>query len=581
MLIRITKKFNRILDRQQKKKIKLLIVLMVIGAALEILGVSMMYPLMTVIMQPNIMNDNELMVQVCSFFNIVSQKELTLVCISGMIILFIIKDVFLAGQYYIQYRFVYNNRFLIQKRLLKSYIERPYEFFLHVESGEILRVLQADVTGAFNLLATLLSFFTETVVAIMLVITVLIISPVMTLFLVMILSIAMAAIMKIVKPILQKYGIVAQRSSSQTYKWLLQSINGIKEIKVSQKERYFQTNFELSGRETITAEKWNSMLQNLPRLLIEMVSICSVLVIIAIMILMGTDIGSLVPALGAFVMAAVKLLPSANRIVNASNAIAYSEPALDKLVENMDMIDNDAGIKENDNRNETKKVFTFEKEIRLTSVTYAYPDTEKKILENANMIIPIGKSIGIVGMSGAGKTTAIDILLGLLEPESGKILIDGVDIQENYKQWLSHIGYIPQMIFMLDDTIRANVAFGYKEQEDNDENIWKALEEAQLSEFVRGLPEGLNTRIGERGIRLSGGQRQRIGIARALYPDPDILIFDEATSALDNETEADIMESIEGLHGKKTLIIIAHRLTTIEGCDMVYRVLDGSFVRER
>ena len=414
----------------------------------------------------------------------------------------------------------------------------------------------------------------------MLVITVLVISPVMTLFLVIILSLAMLVIMKIVKPILQKQGIVAQKSSSQTYKWLLQSINGIKEIKVSQKETYFQTNFEISGRQTITAERWNSIIQNIPRLLIEMVSICSVLAVVGIMIFMGMDIESLVPALGAFVMAAVKLLPSANRIVNASNAIAYSEPALDKLVENIQETEKVKTKKITDVK-EIEQSFTFEKEIKLASVTYAYPDTEKKILENADMIIPIGKSVGIVGTSGAGKTTAVDILLGLLKPESGKILIDGTDIQENYGQWLSHIGYIPQMIFMLDDTIRANVAFGYKEQKGKEEDIWRALEEAQLSEFVKSLPEGLDTRIGERGIRLSGGQRQRIGIARALYPDPDILIFDEATSALDNETESDIMKSIEGLHGKKTLVIIAHRLTTIEGCDMVYRVAEGKIVREK
>jgi len=581
MLIRVTKKFKRILDEGQKKRIKWLIILMVIGADLEILGVSMMYPLITVIMQPNIMNENMLLARFCTSFNIMSSKELTLVCIFGMIILFIIKDLFLIGQYYIQYRFVYNNRFLVQKQLLESYMKRPYEYFLHVESGEVLRVLQADVTGSFNLLATLLSFFTEIVVTIMLIITVLVISPVMTIFLVIILSIAMSVIMKIVKPILQKYGIVAQKSSSQTYKWLLQSINGIKEIKVSQKEKYFQTNYEISGRQTIMAEKWNSIIQNIPRLLIEMVSICSVLLSIAIMIFMGAEIEGLVPALGAFVMAAVKLLPSANRIVNASNAIAYSEPALDKLVENMQMIGDDEERKESNHVGEKKTIFTFEKEIQLASVTYAYPNTEKKILENANMIIPIGKSVGIVGTSGAGKTTAVDILLGLLKPENGEILIDGIDIRENYKQWLSHIGYIPQMIFMLDDTIRANIAFGNNDQEDNDVKIWKALEEAQLSDFVRELPEGLNTRIGERGIRLSGGQRQRIGIARALYPDPDILIFDEATSALDNETEADIMESIEGLHGKKTLVIIAHRLTTIEGCDVVYRVSDGNIVREK
>lgn len=579
MLIRVIKKFNSILDKRQKKRIFWLILLMLAGAGLEVVGVSMMYPLMTVIMTPDIINKNEWLLEFCNAWNISSQKSLALACIYGMIIVFVIKDLFLALQYYAQYRFVYNNRFLIQRKLLASYLYRPYEYFLTAESGEIMRVLQSDVTGSFNLLATLLSFFTETIVAIMLVITVFVISPVMTLFLVFILSLAMAVIMKVVKPILQKQGIIAQQSSSQTYKWLLQSINGIKEIKVSRTEKYFQTNYEASGIQTVTAEKWNSIVQNIPRLMIEVVSVCSVLAVVAVMLSFGVDMETLVPVLGAFVMAAVKLLPSANRIIGASNAIAYSEPSLNQLVENMQVMKGKDEHVEIGKKNE--KAFTFEQGIELDSITYAYPGTEKRVLDHASMMIPIGKSVGIVGTSGAGKTTAIDILLGLLEPEDGTILIDGVDIQENYQQWLSHIGYIPQMIFMLDDTIRANVAFGEKEQDDNEENVWKALEEAQLSEFVKSLPEGLDTRIGERGIRLSGGQRQRIGIARALYPNPDILIFDEATSALDNETEAAVMESIEALHGKKTLIIIAHRLTTIEGCDMVYRVADGNIVRER
>lgn len=197
------------------------------------------------------------------------------------------------------------------------------------------------------------------------------------------------------------------------------------------------------------------------------------------------------------------------------------------------------------------------------------------------MVIPVGKSIGIVGASGSGKTTAIDILLGLLPPQAGNVLVDGVDIRKNYGCWLAHLGYILQMIFMLDDTIRANVAFGISDKEVDDAQVWKALEEAQLKEFVQSLPDGLDTTIGERGVRLSGGQRQRIGIARALYMDPDLLIFDEATSALDNETEAAIMDSINALHGRKTLVIIAHRLTTIEECDIVYRVEHGKIKKER
>ena len=223
----------------------------------------------------------------------------------------------------------------------------------------------------------------------------------------------------------------------------------------------------------------------------------------------------------------------------------------------------------------------MKKTIALQDITYKYPNTDVYIFDHANVTFPVGKSIGIVGSSGGGKTTLIDIMLGLLKPEGGQILADGVNVQTNYGGWLRNIGYIPQTIYMLDTTIRKNVAFGVPDEEIDDEKVWRALKEAQLDEHVRSLPEGLDTRIGQHGIRFSGGQRQRIGIARALFEDPEVLVLDEATSALDNETEAAIMESVNRLHGKKTLIIIAHRLETIEKCDMVYRVQDRSVVRER
>ncbi|MCF0127423.1 MAG: ABC transporter ATP-binding protein, partial [Pseudobutyrivibrio sp.] len=219
--------------------------------------------------------------------------------------------------------------------------------------------------------------------------------------------------------------------------------------------------------------------------------------------------------------------------------------------------------------------------VELSNITYAYPGSPVNVLEDANMEIPIGKSVGIVGTSGAGKTTAVDVMLGLLKPSKGVVLSDGKDIQSDYPGWLQCVAYIPQTIFLTDDSIRANVAFGIKKEDIDEDALWRALDQAQLGDFVRSLPDGLDNQVGERGVRLSGGQRQRIGVARALYKNPEILVFDEATSALDNETESAIMESINALHGEKTLIIIAHRLTTIEGCDMVYRVGDGKITRER
>ena len=315
-----------------------------------------------------------------------------------------------------------------------------------------------------------------------------------------------------------------------------------------------------------------------------MVSVCSTLAFIAFMIYKGKEIETLLPTLGAFAMAAMKLMPSANRIVAAINQVVFQEPSLNKLIVDIEMFEKDE-IEYNKYRKQDKceieNKLSFNNKIELRKITYNYQNSDRLILDDADMVIPIGKSIGIVGASGAGKTTVVDILLGVLLAKKGEILADGINVMNHYSEWLSHIGYIPQSIFMLDDDIKSNVAFGVSKEEQNEERVWKALREAQLEEFVRNLPEGINTQIGERGMRLSGGQRQRIGIARALYNDPDLMVFDEATSALDNETEAAVMDSINSLHGKKTMIIIAHRLQTIANCDIVYKVENGKIMRER
>ena len=487
-------------------------------------------------------------------------------------------------QYYIQARFVYNNQFATQQKMLNGFLNRPYEFFLSAESGEILRVIQSDVPTTYGLLTTILSMFTELIASLAISITIFIIDPVMTTFVIIMMGLVVLAISKCVKPILKKKGEDRHIHGSLTYKWLIQSITGIKEIKVGAKEEFFSENFTISGKKYISAEKWSTVFSNIPRLMIEMVSVCSTLAFIAFMIYKGKEIETLVPTLGAFAMAAMKLMPSANRIISAINQIVFQEPSLNKLLTDIEMFEEDeiryAKYNKN-NLNEIENKLSFNDKIELHNVTYGYQNSDKLILDNANMEIPIGKSIGIVGASGAGKTTVVDILLGVLLAKKGEILTDGINVMNHYSEWLSHIGYIPQSIFMLDDDIKENVAFGVEKEDINEKRVWKALREAQLEEFVRNLPEGINTQIGERGMRLSGGQRQRIGIARALYNNPDLMIFDEATSALDNETEAAIIESINKLHGIKTLVIIAHRLQTIEGCDIVYRVVDGKIIRER
>lgn len=581
-MISLYKKFKRLLDEKQKKKIFVLFLIMIVGTGLEVMGVTLIIPLISVIVNEDILSENGFAQIICSMFNIKSYNGFVIFCILSLIVLYIIKDSFVIFQNYAQARFVANNRLAMQRRILEIIIRRPYDFFLNIKTGEVAQMVNRDPASAYGLLATILSTVADIIVSLALGITVLIIEPVMTLFVMGVILITMIVITKIARPKIKDAGIAFRKANSLVGSWVVQIVNGIKEIKITRREKYFVKHYVDISKEGIKAEKLYKTLGGVPRALIEMVSICSALLALLVMLLNGRELVDLLPSLSAFVVAAVKLLPCANKIAASLNEITYQQPYLDKLLENLD------NLEYQDNREPIVNSLTGEKEkielnqgIEVKDLSFRYPGTEKDILKNAEMVIPVGKSIGVVGPSGAGKTTTVDIILGLLTPQEGIISSDGKNVMDNYGNWLSHIGYIPQTIFMLDGSIRDNVAFGVSKDEVDDEKVWKALRESQLEDFVKSLPNGLDSRTGERGVRISGGQKQRIGIARALYYDPELLVFDEATSSLDNETEAAIMESINGLHGKKTMIIIAHRLQTIEGCDMVYRVDGGTITRER
>ncbi len=588
-MIRIVKKFSGIMTHEQKVRVVILAALMVVGAILEMGGVSLVFPLMTAVMDKDFL-DTWYMQIVCDAFHIQTGGEAMILILSALIFIYIVKNAFLFFEYYLQYRFVCNNRFRVQRQLLQVYMYRPYEFYLNATTAEIMRIINTDVVNAFNLLTTVLNFFTEIIVSAALIIIIFVIDPVMAAMIGLVLGFIMLLIFKAVKPVLRRASQRFMKNTSLSNKWLLQSLNGMKDVKVSHKEEYFIEEYAVYGKKAIDAEKINSVVTMLPRLLIEAVSVSAVLAVLIVLLKMGKSIDELMPQLTAFAFAAVRLLPSTTRISGAVNAAAFQEPMLDNLIKNLNAAkayeqqkQEEETAEENKRREAEKsgRKLTYEKQFELSHISFAYPNADKKVLDDAQMRIPVGASVGIIGTSGSGKTTAVDLLLGLLKPQSGKVLTDGQDIREDYYGWLSHLSYIPQTIYMLDDTICANIAFGVQKEQIDHARVQKAVEEAQLKAFIDSLPEGLETKIGERGVRLSGGQRQRIGIARALYTDPELVIFDEATSALDNETEAAIMESINSLHGRKTLVIIAHRLTTIEECDYIFRVENGQIMLER
>ena len=619
-VIRIIKKFRSILSRHQKLRILELGVLMLIGAVFETMSVSLIVPFMNAVMEPEKTMQKPYVQIICRIFDLHSPRTFLVVLAVILAALYIVKNVFLLFENNIQYRFVYGNMFAMQRQILANFIRRPYEDFLSVNSGEVIRIISSDTSQVFTLLTQLLGMFTELVVSVALVIATFVIAPTITLCIAVLLIALMLLINYVLKPILHQAGVNNQKSAAAMNSWLMQSIQGIKELKVQRKEEYFQENYDRAGTIYVSSLRKNYVLSAVPRFMLEAISMGAFFIIVALMIYKGADLNTVVPMLSAVAMAAVRLLPSVNRISGALASISYTEPMLDKLIENLKAIsgseeislaagdlkaktearteeaegsaisdgnanrpaDTGAGGTAETGADSVGTAFPrLSRAITVEDVVYHYPKSDKNVLEHANLTITPGESVGIVGQSGAGKTTLVDIILGLLRPASGRVAIDGVDIRTDNRAWLAQIGYIPQMIFMLDGTIRDNVAFGEDAEDIDDADVWAALREASMEDFVKSLPDGLDTQLGERGVRISGGQRQRIGIARALYTNPSVLIFDEATSALDNETEAAIMDSINHLHGTKTMIIIAHRLTTIAGCDHVYRVEGGKIRRER
>ena len=579
IIIRVLKKFGSILSKHQIIRIIELAVLMFIGGILEMCSVSLVIPFMNAMLDPEAFMKKWYAQVICNILKLDSARNLLLVVALGMAAIYILKNAYLLFESNIQYRFVYGNMLSMQRKILANYLKRPYEYYLTVDSGEVLRVVNDDIKEAFMLLMTIIVFLTEFIVSLMLVIAIFIISPFVTIFMAITLLLMILLITSVVRPLLKKAGSTRQKSLAGINKLLIQIIQGIKEIKVTNSEEFFKSSYAKNGRTYVNSMCRYSILGVLPRTIIEAVSMSAMFIVIALMIYGGGNFVAIIPTVSAIAVAALRLLPAANKMSSALGNVAFYEPALDKVIDNIREMDMIASHKMD--ADSTNKIGTLNDGILMEKATYKYPGSEKNVLDNASMSIKKGQSVGIVGASGAGKTTAVDLLLGLLELNSGSILVDGNNILDDMTGWYELIGYIPQSIFLMDDTIKSNVAFGREISEIDDEQVWNALKDAALDEFVKELPNGIDTVVGERGMRLSGGQRQRIGIARALYRKPQIIIFDEATSALDNETESEIMESINKFRGQKTMIIIAHRLTTIQNCDCVFRVEYGKIVRER
>lgn len=575
----IFKKLNYILDKRQKINIVVLAVMIFIGGILETLSISAMLPVVWVIIDAESVRQNKYCQWAMDFLHLQDMHEFIITLLALLMIMYLLKNAYLLWLTSEQNRFISGNRNKIISQVLREFLNRPYEFYLDADIPTVFRLTDSDIPNVFSILMALISLASETVVFVLICGVLVATDWRLVLFLVIISGIVTIVMFKVLKPRLNKLGTTNQAIQSRIAKWRIQAIYGIKDVKVLHRESFFADNYESNGKIGARLNQKYAVINAMPRLLIESIFMVSILGYLIVCVAAGDDMKQMIPTLTAFGLAAVRLMPCVNRINTYLTDISYFRPCLDYVYENMNI--NEISKKTNQTLlpvDETKTM-QLKNRIELKNIVYAYPNTDTLIFDHADMTVPCGKSVGIMGPSGAGKSTIVDILLGLLKVHEGQILCDGDNVFDNYPAWLSQIGYIPQSIYLVDEPIRNNIAFGIADDEIDDNRIWQVLEEAQLKEFIQTLPEGLDTAIGDRGVRLSGGQRQRLGIARALYHNPEILVFDEATSALDNETEAAVMEAINSFHGKKTMVIIAHRLNTIEKCDIIYKVEGGKITQ--
>ena len=575
----ILKKLNYILDKKQKINIVVLAVMIFIGGILETLSISAMLPVVWVIIDAESVQQNKYCQWAMNFLHLRDMHGFIITLLALLMVMYLLKNAYLLWLTSEQNRFISSNRNKIISQVLREFLNRPYEFYLDADIPTVFRLTDSDIPNVFSILMALISLASETIVFVLICGVLVATDWRLVLFLVAISGVVTVVMFKVLKPRLNKLGTTNQAIQSRIAKWRIQAIYGIKDVKVLHRESFFADNYESNGKIGAKLNQKYAVINAMPRLLIESIFMVSILGYLIVCVAAGDDMKQMIPTLTAFGLAAVRLMPCVNRINTYLTDISYFRPCLDYVYENMNI--NEISKKTNQTlfpADETKTM-QLNNRIELKDIVYAYPNTDTLIFDHADMIVPYGKSVGIMGPSGAGKSTIVDILLGLLKVHEGQILCDGVNVFDNYPAWLAQIGYIPQSIYLVDEPIRNNIAFGIADDEINDNRIWQVLEEAQLKEFIQTLPEGLDTAIGDRGVRLSGGQRQRLGIARALYHNPEILVFDEATSALDNETEAAVMEAINSFHGKKTMVIIAHRLNTIEKCDMIYKVEGGKITQ--
>jgi ABC-type multidrug transport system fused ATPase/permease subunit len=570
------RKLAYVFTRRERRNAAILLVLMVVGALLDVAGVGAIPAFVSMLSQPERILRIATVRRVFEALGATDAERRVFWAATGLVVIFVVKNAYLTVFSYLQARYIYNRQVSLSGRLFRSYLHSPYTFHLGRNTASILH---NTTFGAFSVVGDLmlpsLRLLMETLVLAAVLVLLVSMEPLLSAAMVLLIGGTVALFMLVVRKRLALYGHDEHEHRSQMMLAVNQGLGGIKDVKVLGRERHFLREFEIHATGYSRAGRYRYIVHELPRLFLETVAVLTMAVVTGVFLYEGRSIQSIVPALTLLAVAALRLIPSANRIVLALIGLRFGHATLDAIYADLKLLD----ISELDETTgRAGERLPFDDAIEFDEVTYRYPGASVDALSGVSARISKGTSVGIIGPSGAGKTTAIDILLGLLRPQHGFVRVDGADIGENLAAWRRLIGYIPQHIFLLDDTVRRNIAFGIPDEEIDDERVWAAIDAAQLHDLITGSPEGLRMIVGERGVRLSGGERQRLGIARALYHNPPVLVMDEATSALDNETERDVVRALECLRGSRTLVIIAHRLSTVAACDQLLYIKDGHLI---
>ena len=568
--MKLMRELRYIFPRRQRLLFLCLFFMQLVQTAMDFLSVSLILPFVNILVTPDRLDGQWWYELLRRLTHSGSHESIMLLLTFALMAVYVLKNLYKLLMIQLSVKFVSHNEVRMCAKMIRCYMNKPYTFHLQRNTSEIVRNITQDVGGAFSVISTIFNLISDSLIILVLVVYLFAVDTTMTLAISAALLLCSAVYFLVVRKKIRATGTEARKLNAKKYKAIHQAMGGIKEVKVMGREEFFADVYQDAGAKAVAS---------LPGILIESLCICSVLGVVAFRIASHQALAEIVPSLSAFAVAAMRLMPRANSINGDINTITYNLPSLEALY--ADLTDSEREQRERQAEIERKKrerravADECAQDILVRHVSYTYPNRDEPVLRDVSLQIRHGTSVGIIGVTGAGKTTLVDLILGLLRPDSGAVCYGALDIYEDYTQWQKHIGYIPQNIYLVDDTIRSNVALGLDPSEIDDRQVWRALEDAQLADFVRSLADGLDTVVGERGIRISGGQRQRIGIARALYRDPEILFFDEPTSALDNETEAAVMQAINRIGSSKTMIIVAHRLTTIAGCDRIFKVENG------